>query len=127
GRAGQGVARYRERVATDEGRRRISEGVPGGRVGSGAATIELVRLLDREGRPSGRLRSGDPASVEIVARASETLSDFVFGIEIATVAGATVFGTNTLLEGYRADRFSGDARITLELPALDLAPGIYAL
>ena len=127
GPTGEVVARYRERVAADEGRRRLSEGAGGGRVGSGAATIEVVRLLDREGRPVGRVRSGEAVSIEIVARAPEAISDFVFGIEIATVSGATVFGTNTLLEGYRPERFAGDARIAVELPALDLAPGLYVI
>jgi ABC-type polysaccharide/polyol phosphate transport system ATPase subunit len=127
GPTGEVVARYRERVAVEEGRRRLAEGAGSGRVGSGAASIQLVRLLDREGRPVGRVRSGDPVSIEIVARAPELLSDFVFGVEIATVSGATVFGTNTLLEGYRSERFAGDARIAVELPSLDLAPGVYAI
>jgi lipopolysaccharide transport system ATP-binding protein len=121
------VARYRESVAAGEGERRVQGAGAGGRVGSGVATIELVRLLDREGRPVGRLRSGEAATVEIVARAPEALADFVFGVEIGTVAGAVVFGTNTAVEGYRSDRFVGDARVTLEIPALDLAPGIYTV
>jgi ABC-type polysaccharide/polyol phosphate transport system ATPase subunit len=127
GPSGEVVARYRERVAEEEGERRARGAGSGGRIGSGVASIELVRLLDREGRPVGRLRSGEPATVEMVARAPEPLTDFVFGVRIATVSGAVVFGTNTALEGYRADRFSGDARVTLEIPALDLAPGVYAL
>jgi lipopolysaccharide transport system ATP-binding protein len=127
GPSGEVVARYRESVAAGEGERRVQGPGAGGRVGSGVATIELVRLLDREGRPVGRLRSGEAATVEIVARAPEALSDFVFGVEIGTVAGAAVFGTNTAVEGYRSDRFAGDARVTLEIPALDLAPGIYTL
>jgi lipopolysaccharide transport system ATP-binding protein len=121
------VARYRERVAAEEGERRARASGAGGRVGSGVATLELVRLLDRDGRPVGRLRTGEPFAIELVARAGEPLSDFVFGVEVATVAGATVFGTNTALEGFRPDRFAGDARVVLEVPALDLAPGLYAL
>jgi lipopolysaccharide transport system ATP-binding protein len=127
GSAGEVVARYRESVATEEGERRVAAAGKGGRVGSGRATLELVRLLDREGRPVARIRSGEAAAIELVIRAAEPLEDFVFGVEIATVAGATVFGTNTLLEGFRPGRFSGDARVTLEIPALDLAPGVYAL
>ncbi len=126
GNADEIVARYRERVAAEEGERRIPAG-GGVRVGSGVASIELVRLLDGQGRPAGRLRSGEAASVELVARAAEPLEDFVFGVQIATVSGAVVLGTNTALEGFRADRFSGDARVTFEIPSLDLAPGIYSL
>ncbi len=127
GPAGEVVARYRERVATDEGGRRVGGAGAGGRIGSGVATIEVVRLLDGAGRPVGRLRSGEPASVEMVVRAPEALSDFVFGIQVSTVAGAVVFGTNTALEGLQAERFAGDARVVVEIPALDLAPGVYAL
>jgi len=127
GPSGEVIARYRERVAAEEGERRLRGADAGARVGSGVASIELVRLLDRDGRPVGRLRSGEPAAVEIVARAPEPISDFVFGVQIVTVAGAVVFGTNTAVEGYRGDRFAGDARVTLEIPALDLAPGVYAL
>jgi len=127
GPSGEVVARYRDRVAAEEGERRVARSAEGRRVGSGAAAIERVRVLDREGRPAGRVRSGDAVTIEIVARAAEALTDFVFGIEIATVSGATVLGTNTLLEGYRAERFTGDALVALEIPALDLAPGIYSL
>jgi lipopolysaccharide transport system ATP-binding protein len=127
GPSGEVVARYRERVAAEEGERRARAPGMDRRVGSGVATLESVRLLDAAGRAVGAVASGDPATVEIVARAGEPLSDFVFGVEIATVAGDTVFGTNTALEGFRPSRFSGEARIALEIPALDLAPGLYAL
>ena len=127
GPSGEVVARYRERVATEEGERRARPEGTDRRVGSGVATIDTVRLLDAAGRAVGLVPSGAPATVEIVARAGEPLSDFVFGVEIATVAGDTVFGTNTALEGLRPERFAGEARIALEIPALDLAPGLYAL
>ena len=127
GPAGEVVARYRERVAAEEGERRARAAGEGRRVGSGVATLESVRLLDGSGAAVGVLPSGAAASVEIVARAAEPLEDFAFGVEIATVSGATVFGTNTALEGFRPGRFSGEARVALEIPALDLAPGLYAL
>ncbi len=127
GPSGEVVARYRERVAAEEGERRARVEGTGRRVGSGVATIERVRLLDASGRAVGLVPSGAPATVEIVARAGEPLADFVFGVEIATVAGDTVFGTNTALEGFRPERFAGEARVALEIPALDLAPGLYAL
>ncbi|MGE5413413.1 MAG: ABC transporter ATP-binding protein [Syntrophomonadaceae bacterium] len=127
GPSGEVIARYRDRVAAEEGERRARTEGEGRRVGSGVATIERVRLLDAGGAAVGVLPSGAPASVEILARAAEPLEDFVFGVEIATVSGATVFGTNTAVEGYRPGRFAGEARVVVEIPALDLAPGLYAL
>ncbi len=121
------VARYRERVAVEEGGRRLREAGGGSRVGSGVASIESVRLLDAEGRAAGRLRSGEPAVLEMTVRAAEALEDFVFGFRIATVSGTVVFATNTALEGLRPARFEGEARVTLAIPALDLAPGPYTL
>jgi homopolymeric O-antigen transport system ATP-binding protein len=121
------VARYRERVADEEGERRLREAGGGSRVGSGAASIDGARLLDGEGRPAGRLRSGEPAVLEMTVRAAEALEDFVFGFRITTIAGTVVFATNTALEGLRPERFEGEARVALAIPALDLAPGPYTL
>ncbi len=127
GPAPETVARYLERVAVEEGRRRLAEAGRGVRIGSGAATIEGVRLLDSEGRPAGRLRAGEPASIEMTVRAAAPLEDFVFGFRVTTVSGVMVFGTNTALEGLRPQHFEGEARVRLGLPALDLAPGVYCL
>jgi len=127
GPSGEVVARYRERVASEEGERRARAAGAGGRIGSGVATLESVRLLDGSGQRVGLLRSGQPAAIEIRARAPEPLSDFVFGVSIATVSGAAVFGTNTALEGYLPELFSGEARVVVEIPSLDLAPGVYAV
>ena len=38
-----------------------------------------------------------------------------------------MFGTNTDLEGLRPGLLEGEGRVTLALPALDLAPGVYTL
>ena len=110
GPAAETVSRYRERVAADEGRRRLDEGRAGSRIGSGEATIESVRLLDGGGQASGGLRAGEPASLEMTVRAASPLADFVFGFRISTVAGVMVFGTNTALEGLRPERFEGEAQ-----------------
>jgi hypothetical protein len=121
------VNRYRARVDADEGRRRLDEGRAGYRSDTGEATIESVRLLDGGGQASGGLRAGEPASLEMTVRAAAPLSDFVFGFRISTVAGVMVFGTNTALEGLRPERFEGEGRVTLAIPALDLAAGVYSV
>jgi ABC-type polysaccharide/polyol phosphate transport system ATPase subunit len=127
GPARETVALYRERVAVEEGQRRLGEPGAGARIGSGVASIEGVRVLDRDGRPAARLRSGEPATLEMAVRADQALADFVFGFRLVTVSGAVVFGTNTAIEGLGPGELSGQARVTLEIPALDLAPGVYSL
>jgi hypothetical protein len=59
--------------------------------------------------------------------ASSPLSDFVFGFGISTVAGATVFGSNTAIDGFVAGELGGKATALLDLPSLDLAPGVYSV
>jgi hypothetical protein len=129
GPAAETVALYRERVAREEAEGRLAAAGPGtsSRIGSGRAMLEAVRLRDAEGRETRRLRTGEPASVEMSVRTSEPLSDFVFGVAIATVAGAPVLGVNTEADGLVPEELSGEARVSLEIPALDLAPGLYSL
>jgi lipopolysaccharide transport system ATP-binding protein len=128
------VARYRESVAADGERRRLGEpparSSPApvtGRVGSGAASVEGVRLLDGGDKPVARIASGQPAALEMEVRAGRPLSDFVFGFAIQTVSGAAVFGTNTDLDGFEAEDFGGSASARLELAACALAPGVYSV
>jgi lipopolysaccharide transport system ATP-binding protein len=121
------IALYRERVAAEEGERRLREAGGGGRIGSGVALVEEVRLLGPDGRPAGRLRSGEAATLEMTVRAPEELADFVFGFQIAAVSGAIVLGTNTAIEGFRPGSLSGAVRVALALPSMDLAPGVYAV
>ncbi len=129
GPAGETVARYRERVAEREGEKRLEPASirETGSIGSGRAKILAVRVLDGEGRPAGRLRSGEPASLEMDVRAEASLGDFVFGFGISTVAGAAVFGSNTAIDGLVPGSLTGEARVRLEIPAMTLAPGVYAI
>ena len=141
GPADETVALYRERVAVEEGGRRreavssqlsaVSSERPvperPARIGSGAVVVEEVTLLDGAGRPAGRIVSGEPAALQMRVRAAAPLSDFVFGFAIATVSGQSVFGSNTDIDGFRAGKFGGEGRVTLEIPALALGPGVYSL
>ncbi|HEV2063499.1 MAG TPA: ABC transporter ATP-binding protein [Thermoanaerobaculia bacterium] len=139
GPAAETVARYRERVAQQEERRRLegtpsrpaSEGgpapAPPKRIGSGAASVESVRLLDAAGQPAARVVSGEATALEMAVRASRPVSDFVFGFAINTVSGAPVFGSNTEIDGFRAGELAGEARAILHLPACALGPGVYSV
>ena len=129
GLSGETVARYREAVAQrEEGRRLDVESRDSAkRIGSGAARIDAVRLLDAAGQPAARLISGAAATLEMDVRAARLLSDFVFGFAINTVAGAAVFGSNTAIDGFLPGELSGAAVVRLELPACSLAPGVYSV
>jgi ABC-type polysaccharide/polyol phosphate transport system ATPase subunit len=135
GPARETVALYRERVAQEEGGRRLeaARAVPGPsaplprRIGSGQAFVEEVRLLDGAGNPAGRISSGEPAALQMRVRAAAPLSDFVFGFAVSTVSGASVLGVNTDIDGLRPAAFAGEGLVTLEIPAFALAPGVYSV
>jgi len=126
--AAEVVGRYREEVAFREGEARAPAGAESGkRWGSGAARIESVRLVDGDGRPSGVLSAGRPFRVELAGRTESPIADFVAGVRISRVDGTTVFGTNTRIDGHRAESVEGDFRIAVDFPAADLTAGTYAL
>jgi hypothetical protein len=59
--------------------------------------------------------------------APERLTDFVFGFAISTVAGATVFGSNTTIDGFVPAELGAAGTVILDIPSLDLAPGVYSV
>ena len=133
GPAGETVALYRESVSEREAGRRAAAQRPEpsaarpDRIGSGVASISDVRLLDRDGLPTARVRSGEPVRLAMDVEAASVLDDFVFGFAISTVSGAVVFGSNTGIDGFTPEELAGESTVSLEIGALDLAPGIYCL
>ncbi len=128
--ASEAVALYRERVAREEADARLAapaSGLSAPRIGSGRAVLEGVRLLDGKGEETRRIASGSPAAIELSVRAAEEVADFVFGVAIATVSGIPVLGVNTAADGWMPESLSGRARVVLEIPSVDLAPGLYSV
>lgn len=122
------VGRYRDEVAAREGAARAGAALSSARRwGSGIARIDEVRVVGEDGAPAGVLAAGRPFRVEIAGTAGRPIADFVAGIRIARVDGTTVFGTNTHIDGHRAERVEGPFRISLAFSAADLASGTYAL
>jgi hypothetical protein len=123
-------------VASQEAGRRLESAAPPAillveappkRIGSGAVSIEGVRLLDAAGQPAGRVVSGEGAALEMVVKAGRPIADFVFGFAINTVSGAAVFGSNTSIDGFEKGELSGEARVCLDLPACALGAGLYSI
>lgn len=95
------------------------------RWGSGEAEIFSARLLDSAGAESYHHQCGQPLTLEIKARASSRLRDFVFGVAISTPRGIECWGTNTHMAGFRSESFQGEAKVEVKLPSLRLGPGEY--
>ncbi len=95
------------------------------RWGSGAAEIESIRLLGSDGVERYHLTTGESATFEISVRAERPLDDFVFGVELKTPRGETVWGTNTELAGAEPLRLDGRATVRLICPSFRLAAGEY--
>ena len=95
------------------------------RWGSGAAEILGVRLLDAGGVERYHFESGESVTFELEAQAAQPLADVVFGVGLFSPRGVEVWGTNTDIDGFASERFSGRAKVALECPSLRLAPGEY--
>ena len=107
----------------------VAEGSDPLRWGSGAATVEAVRLLAAAGEERYNFRCGEAVTIEIELRAADgaVLEDFVVGVALSTPRGLEVWGTNTDLAGFKPRRFEGAAKARLLCPALRLGPGDYTL
>ncbi len=84
------------------------------RHGDGASRITAVELLDREGRPSNTLRSGERATVRVRAEFLRDVPDLVVGMLIRNRLGVDVFGTNTRLEGKPLGAFRAGEQVQVE-------------
>jgi len=98
-----------------------------GRWGTGPVEIVDVAILNREGQPVHVCHTGDPLTIRIAARTPKPVDDFAFGIAISSADGQLVYGTNTEIERYEPESFSGDAEIRIEIEAIDLVEGTYKL
>lgn len=118
-----------ERERDEEGSRSavVAEELSGEvlRWGSGAAEVLAVRLLDAGGAERYHFESGEAVTFELEAEAERPLADVVFGVGLFSPRGVEVWGTNTDIDGFESERFSGRAKVRLECPSLRLAPGEY--
>jgi ABC-type polysaccharide/polyol phosphate transport system ATPase subunit len=97
------------------------------RWGSGEAVIRGVRLTDDRGRELVALGAGTPVTIELDVDVKVPQEDFVFGLGIYHADGACVYGTNTELEGWVAERLDARARVRFVMPSLDLVAGTYRI
>ncbi len=97
------------------------------RWGSAQVEIAEVVLRAKDGTPTELFQTGDTVLLDIEVVAHEAQADFVFGFAVRGRDGHLAYGTNTSVEGYVSRSLAGRARVRLELPALMLLEGSYAL
>ena len=121
------MARYREHVATAEGEAAAREAAPAGASAPAPRRSSACASSTRREAPPAGCGAASRRRSRWRSQAGEPLADFVFGFQFSTVAGAVVFGSNTLARRPCAGHLLRRRRGALEIPSVDLAPGVYAL
>ena len=101
---------------------------PLSRHGDERASVELVEVLDGEGRSVSTVQSGQQAAVRVVVRYTAAVAEPVVGVLIRSQVGVNVYGTNTELERLSFGPVAAGERIELQYRfAAALCPGEYTL
>jgi ABC-type polysaccharide/polyol phosphate transport system ATPase subunit len=98
-----------------------------GRWGTREIEITKVSLLGPDGQSGHVFHHGDAIRVTMTVRAHQPNKDFVFGLGIFNADGVCCYGTNTYLEEYQPDEFSGEGQVTFAVDSLQLVEGTYRL
>ncbi len=98
----------------------------GPRWGSGELQVVGTELLHR-GDPVTRVATGEPVTIRLHYRATETITDPVFGIALHTLDGQHVTGPNTRDVDLPTGAVAGEGHVDLDVPRLMLTPGTYDL
>jgi ABC-type polysaccharide/polyol phosphate transport system ATPase subunit len=118
------IDQYIAEVQTDRQTDPDAEG-NGARWGSGEARIEQIELLDRSGRATNRLHTGDQLTIRVHYQADEPIDRPVFGLAMYNLEGLLVTGPNTREAGLVPDRIEGVGTVDLTIDRLMLLPGTY--
>jgi ABC-type polysaccharide/polyol phosphate transport system ATPase subunit len=98
-----------------------------GRWGSREVEIFDVNIASADGTSGHVFQSGEPLFVSFSVRANRPVEEVVFGVGIFNVEGVCCYGTNTDIEGLRAEPFDGEGRVTFAADSIDLVEGTYKI
>ena len=113
--------------ASAPGEPSAAEGYREGRWGSREIEITSVRLLDDRGHERHVYVPGESLTVSLAVTARAPVDDFVVGVGVFNADGAAVYGTNTHIEEFKAQRVEGEGEVALVLQDLSLVEGTYLL
>lgn len=98
------------------------------RGGNGKVRFTGIEFLDREGRQSNLVRSGDEVRMRLRFRAEEEIPQPHFGLMIYSDMGTLVTSFSTWAAGTEIERLPvGDGSIDLKIDTLNLMPSRYFL
>jgi len=95
--------------------------------GTRAAEITDVQILEANGAPTERFRSGDTMRVRIRFDAHEPIADPVFGFSVADYQGKLCYGSNTAIAGAELGAINGPGAVELTIEPLNLMRGKFFL
>jgi ABC-type polysaccharide/polyol phosphate transport system ATPase subunit len=104
---------------------RVADGEFGARWGSGEGAIDRIELLDADGSPSRRVRTGDPVTFRLHYSTRRPIEEPVFGLALHHIDGVYLCGPNTRDAGLVPDRVDGSGVVDLRVDRMLLLPGTY--
>lgn len=122
GKAEQVVDRY-----VDQGHGAIEAPDGSWRFGTGEGRLSSVELLDRDGRPTRLVHTGDRVTIRLSWETSQPIEQPVFGLNLWTREGVEVWSQHTRDAAFHVDRIDGRGVVDLEVPELVLLPGAFDL
>jgi len=95
--------------------------------GSGEALITDTALVDEHGNPTTVVGCDRRLRVRIGYQANLVLPTPTFGFSVADASGATLYGSNTDLDGTEIPSIEGKGQLSLEVDVAPLQSGTYLL
>ncbi len=94
-------------------------------IGSGEVQVMDVKLLDGQGGPRRRFRTGEPMVVAVTFRTTEPVERPILGVSIHRNDDVYVFGPNTRFDGVLDGTYDGIYTFFIHYPELALLAGSY--
>ncbi len=99
----------------------------GERWGSGEVQITKIEILDHEGQPTTKVRTGEAVTFRLSFKASERIEEPVFGLSLKTVDGVRFWAHNSKFSSFEPPYIDGCGIAELSVPRLMLQPGTFDL
>ena len=127
GPAGEVIDQYLLSVHAERTPEEAEARATAGRWGSREVSLDRVELVDADGQPVTRARTGDAVRFRFHYTAHEPAPRPVFTMAIHSLDGAVVTNPHTRHAGIVPDVLEGSGHLDLVVESLPLLPGIYDL